>query len=198
MKAYFSINSKIYANDEIKITLILSKMGTRKEIPFSEIWYDKMANISIKAEDKTLTHFIDDYEKNFCPFDIREKAHRNISRLYQKPGKDKDGIPNDSFQNYIHEFQNLATKAKFEDKLTACTHFSTGLDWQISTIILSMATLPDTLKSGWTKPKISIATSSELMISEVEIAPTLSVPIRILHHSELLVIQTPWKLTSSS
>lgn len=97
---------------------------------------------------------MDDYEKNFCPFNIREKAHKDISRLYQKPGRDKDGTSNDGFQDYINEFQNLATKAKFKDKLTACSHFSAGLDQQISTMILSMATPPDTLDEWLDKAKL--------------------------------------------
>ena len=74
MKAYFLINSKVYVNNEIKIALILSKMGTGKDVPFSETWYDRMANLNVKVEDKTLTQFIDNYEKNFCSFDIREKG----------------------------------------------------------------------------------------------------------------------------
>ena len=97
MNAYFSINSSIYKNDEIKIALILSKMGTGKGVTFSTTWYDKMTSTNVKPEDKTLTQFMDNYEKNFCPFDIKEKAHRDISRQYQKPGKDEDSTPNDSF-----------------------------------------------------------------------------------------------------
>ena len=81
MNTYFSINPKIYVSNEIKIAFILSKMGTGKGVFFSETWYDKMTNPNIKVEDKTLAWFMDDYEKNFCSFDIREKAHRDISRL---------------------------------------------------------------------------------------------------------------------
>ena len=150
VKAYFSINPQIYHNDKIKIATILNKMSLGKGIPFSEIWYDKMENAAIKLADKDLTHFIDDFEKKFCPFDIREKACWDISKLYQKSRKDKDGTPNDGFHNYITAFQNLATKAKFEDKLTASIHFSAGLDWQISTMILFMATLPNNIE-GWIK-----------------------------------------------
>ena len=118
MNAYFSINPAIYKNDEIKIVLILSKMGMGKGVAFSETWYDKMANATVKTEEKTLAKFLDDYNKNFCPFDVKERACRNISRLYQKPRKDEDGTPNDSFQDYINEFQNLATKAKFKDNIS--------------------------------------------------------------------------------
>ena len=74
MNAYFSINPAIYKNDEIKITLILSKMGTGKGVTFSETWYDKMANATVKTKEKTLAKFMDDYDKNFCPFDVKERA----------------------------------------------------------------------------------------------------------------------------
>ena len=154
MNAYFSINPTVYKNNKIKIALIFSKMGTEKEVTFSKTWYNKMANTTIKPEETTLVKFMDDYNKNFCPFNIKERAHRDISRLYQKPGKDKDGTPNNGFQDYISEFQNLVTKAKFKDKLTACTLFSAGLDQQISTMILSMATLPDTLEEWLDKAKV--------------------------------------------
>ena len=112
-----------------------------------------MANPNIKEDDKTLNVFINDYTKNFCPFDIREKAQRDISKLYQKLEKDEDGTPNNGFQNYINKFQNIATKAKFEDNLMACTQFSAGLDQQISTIILSMTTPPDILEEWLDKAK---------------------------------------------
>ena len=128
-------------------------MGMGKGVAFSETWYDKMVNATIKPDKKTLAKFMDNYDKNFCPFNIKKRAHQNISKLYQKPGKDEDGTPNDSFQDYINEFQNLATKAKFKDKLMACTLFSASLDQQISTMILSMAALPDTLEEWLDKAK---------------------------------------------
>ena len=154
MKAYFSINPEIYSLDEIKIGLIFSKMGTGKGVPFLEKWYDKMANIGIKAKEKTLKKFMMDYDQNFNPFDTKVKAHRDISRLFHKPGKDEDGTPNDGFQDYINEFENLTTKVQFEDKLTAITHFSTGLDKQVSTMILFMTSLLDTLEEWIEKAKL--------------------------------------------
>ena len=154
MKAYFSINPGIYFLDEIKITLILSKMGTGKGVAFLEKWYDKMANACIKAEEKTFEKFVVDYDQNFNPFDTKVKVHCNISKLFQKPGKDKDRTPNDGFQEYINEFKNLATKAQFENKFMAITHFFTGLDRQISTMILSMTFLPDILEEWIEKAKI--------------------------------------------
>lgn len=128
MNAYFSINPAVYKNNKIKIALILSKMGTGKGVTFSETWYDKMANVTVKPDEKTLAKLMDEYEKNFCPFNIKERPHQDISKLYQKPGKGRDGTSNDGFQDYINKFQNLATKAKFKDKLTVCTLFFAGLD----------------------------------------------------------------------
>ena len=112
MNAYFSINLGIYSSDKIKIALILSKMGTGEGVSFSEKWYNKMANTCIKAEEKTLEKFMADYNQNFNPFNTKMKACRDISRLFQKPGKDEDGTPNDVFQDYINEFKNLATKVQ--------------------------------------------------------------------------------------
>ena len=78
MKAYFSINPGIYSSDEIKIALILSKMGTGKGVSFSEKWYDKMANMGVKAEEKTFEKFTADYNQNFNPFDTKVKARCDI------------------------------------------------------------------------------------------------------------------------
>ena len=153
MDAYFQINPGIYSLDELKLALILSKMGTGKGIAFSEKWYDKLRNMVVKPEDKTLAKFVEDYNENFNPLDAKVRARHDLSKLIQKPGKDEDGTPNDGFQDFINEFENLATKAQFEDKLTAVTQFSTGLDRQISTMILSMQNPPDTLEEWITKAK---------------------------------------------
>ena len=135
MNTYFSINPRIYHSDELKIALILSKMDTGKGVAFSEKWYNKMSNTSIKPEEKTLAEFTKDYDQNFNPFDTKLRARRDLSKLIQRPGRDEDGTPNDGFQEYINKFENLATKAQFEDKLTAVTQFSVGLDRQLCTMI---------------------------------------------------------------
>ena len=153
MVAYFLINPSIYSSDELKLALILSKMGTGKGIAFSEKWYDRLKNTTLKPEDKTLEVFVKDYNENFNPLDAKVRARRDLSKLVQKPGKDKDGTPNDGFQDFVNEFENLATKAQFEDKLTAVTQFSTGLDRQISTMILSMQNPPDNLEQWIAKAK---------------------------------------------
>ena len=123
-------------------------MGTGKGIAFSEKWYDKLKSTTLKPEDKTLTKFIEDYNENFNPLDAKVRVRRDLAKLIQRPGKDEDGTPNDGFQEYVNDFENLATKAQFEDKLTAVTQFSMGLDRQISTMILSMQDPPDSLE-GW-------------------------------------------------
>ena len=71
MDAYFLINPTTYSSDELKLALILSKMDVGKGIAFSEKWYDKLQNSSIKAEDKTLAKFVDDYNENFNPLDAK-------------------------------------------------------------------------------------------------------------------------------
>ena len=71
MDTYFLINPGIYNSDELKIALILSKMGTGKGIPFSKKWYDRMKSTMLKPEDKTLAKFIEDYNKNFNPLNTK-------------------------------------------------------------------------------------------------------------------------------
>ena len=154
MDAYFLINPTIYSSNKLKLALILSKMDTGKGIAFSEKWYDKLKNTLLKPEDKTLTKFVEDYNENFNPLDAKVWARHDLSKLVQKPGKDEDGTPNDGFQDFVNEFENLATKAQFEDKLTAVTQFSTRLDQQISTMILSMQSPPDTLEEWIAKAKV--------------------------------------------
>ena len=129
-------------------------MGTGKGVSFSEKWYDKMANTTVKPKEKMFEKIVTDHDQNFNPFNTKVKACHDISRLFQRLGKDEDGTPNDGFQEYINEFENLATKAQFEDKLMAVTHFSTGLDKQISTMILSMTSPPDTLEEWIKKAKL--------------------------------------------
>ena len=148
MDAYFLINPGVYSSDELKLTLILSKMGTGKGIAFSEKWYDKLKSTTLKPKDKTLAKFVKDYNENFNPLDAKVRVRQDLAKLIQRPGKDEDGTPNDGFQEYVNNFENLATKAQFKDKLTAVTQFSMGLDRQISTMILSMQDPPNSLK-GW-------------------------------------------------
>ena len=154
MDAYFLINPSIYSSDELKLALILSKMGTGKGIAFSEKWYDKLKSTTLKPEDKTLMKFVEDYNENFNPLDTKVRVRQDLASLIQRPGKDEDRTPNDGFQEYVNNFENLATKAQFEDKLTAVTQFSMGLDRQISTMILSMQNPPDSLEGWITKAKI--------------------------------------------
>ena len=129
-------------------------MDIGKGVSFSEKWYDRMANTGIKPEEKTLVEFTKDYNQNFNPFDTKLKAQQDLSKLVQKSGKDKDGTPNDGFQEYVNKFENLATKAQFEDKLMAVTQFSAGLDRQLSTMILSMASPPDDLPAWIEKAQL--------------------------------------------
>ena len=165
MNAYFSINPKIYHSNELKIALILSKMDVGKGVAFSEKWYNKMANTSVKPEEKTLEEFTKDYDQNFNPFNTKLKARQDLSKLVQRPGKDEDRTPNDGFQEYINKFENLATKAQFLDKLTAITQFSAGLDWQLFTMILSMVSPPDDLP-GWIE-KVQLFHGQKLHIDEL-------------------------------
>ena len=88
-------------------------MDLGKGVAFSEKWYNKMSNTSIKPEEQTHVEFTKDYDQNFNPFDTKLRARHDLSKLIQRPGKDEDGTPNDRFQEYINKFENLATKAQF-------------------------------------------------------------------------------------
>ena len=185
MYAYFSINPNVYHSDELKIALILSKMNTGKGVAFSEKWYDKLANTSIKPEEKTLAEFTKDYDQNFNPFNTKLRARHDLSKLVQRLGRDEDGTPNDGFQEYINKFENLATKARFQDKLTVVTQFSVGLDRQISTMILSMASPPDDLP-GWIE-KVQLFHSQKLHIDKLR---------RNMHYPGFGIQNTPAPRTS--
>ena len=180
MNAYFSINPKVYHSDELKIALILSKMDVGKGVAFSKKWYDRMANTSIKPKEKTLAEFTKDYNQNFNPFNTKLKARWDLSKLVQKLGKDEDGTPNDGFQEYINKFENLSTKAQVEDKFTAVTQFSAGLNQQLSTMILSMASPPDDLP-GWIK-KVQLFHAQKLCIDELR---------RSMHYPGFRIQNTP-------
>ena len=58
-------------------------MDTGKGVAFSEKWYDRMSNTSIKPEEKTLMEFTKDYDQNFNPFDTKLElgvTYRNSSK----------------------------------------------------------------------------------------------------------------------
>ena len=64
-----------------------------------------------------------------------------------------DGTFNDGFQKFITNFQNLAAKAGISDETTLIDHFSLGIDQQITTMILSMSSIPTTLHEWIEKAK---------------------------------------------
>ncbi|KAF8547374.1 hypothetical protein OG21DRAFT_1375787, partial [Imleria badia] len=61
---------------------------------------------------------------------------------------------NDGFQNYITNFHNLVTRAGTTDPITLINQFSIGLDPQIITMILSMATIPTTIDTWINQSKV--------------------------------------------
>jgi hypothetical protein len=73
-----------------------------------------------------------------------------LSTLVQKSFKHLDGIYDDGFQKYITNFQNLTSKAQITNERILCDYFSVGLDNQLTTMILSMSSLPTTL-TKWIK-----------------------------------------------
>ena len=100
MDAYFLINPGIYTSDELKLALILSKMGTGKGIAFSEKWYDKLKSTTLKPEDKTLEKFVEDYNGNFNPLDAKVALKTSLQRhslrinSWQSPSSPWDSTDN--------------------------------------------------------------------------------------------------------
>ena len=152
MRAYFTINSKLYSTNEIKVMTTLNKMSKDRGIDFSEMWYDRMSNATIDAKEKTFDKFAKNFEITY-PFDIKATAHSNLAKLAQKTFWEEDGTFNDGFQKFITNFQNLAAKAGISDETTLIDHFSLGINQQIATMILSMSTIPTTLNEWIEKAK---------------------------------------------
>ena len=84
IRAYFTINSKLYSTDEIKIMTTLNKMSKGRGIDFSEMWYDRMSNTTIDAKEKTFNKFTENFETTFYPFNIKATTCSNLTKLAQK------------------------------------------------------------------------------------------------------------------
>ena len=153
MRAYFTINSKLYSTNEIKVMTTLNKMSKGRGIDFFEMWYDRMSNATIDVKEKTFDKFTKNFETTFYSFNIKATAHSNLAKLAQKTFQEEDGTFNNSFQKFITDFQNLAAKAGISDETTLIDHFSLRIDQQIATVILSMFTIPTTLHEWIKKAK---------------------------------------------
>ena len=116
MKAYFSINFKLYSTNEIKIMTILNKMNKGQGINFSKMWYNKMSNATINTKEKFFDKFAQNFETIFYPFDIKATAHTNLTKLIQKTFWEENGTFNNGFQKFITNFQNLTAKAGISDE----------------------------------------------------------------------------------
>ena len=148
MKAYFVLNATLYSSDAAKIMTTLNKMSRGRGAPYAETWYDKMADSTIPNTEKTFDTFTKDFESTFYPFDTKITAHNQLCALRQRSFKEKDGSTNDGFQQYITDFQNLSMKAGTKDEFNLISQFSLGLDQKLSEMILSMSSVPTTIK-GW-------------------------------------------------
>ena len=154
MKAYFSLNSTLHSSDAAKIMTTLNKMSGGRGAPYTETWYDKMADTSIANSEKTFKKFTQDFETTFNPFDTKVTAHNKLLSLRQMPFKEKNGATNDGFQQYITDFQNLSMKAGIKEEFSLISQFSLGLDQKIANMILSMSTVPTTIKRWIDQSKI--------------------------------------------
>ena len=148
MKAYFTLNATLYSSDAAKIMTTLNKMSSGRGAPYAKTWYDKMADTSITNSEKTFDKFTLDFKSTFYPFDAKVTTYNELLSLRQKSFKEKNGNINDSFQQYITNFQNLSMKAGMKEEFPLISQFSLGLDQKIADMILSMFSIPTTIK-GW-------------------------------------------------
>ena len=148
MKAYFVLNATLYSSDATKVMTTLNKMSGGRGAPYTETWYDKMADSTIPNSEKTFNKFTMDFESTFYPFDTKITAHNQLRALRQWSFKEKDSSTNDGFQQYITDFQNLSMKAGTKDKFNLISQFSLGLDQKLSEMILSMSSVSTTIQ-GW-------------------------------------------------
>ena len=146
MKAYFALNSTLYSSNEDKVTTTLNKMSEGRGANFAEMWYDKLADPSIPAADKTFNKFAENFETTFYPFDTRATTCLELSKLVQKSTRTSDGITDDGFQKYITDFLNITSKAGITNDITLIDQFSLGLDQCLTIMILSMTPIPTTIK----------------------------------------------------
>ena len=146
MKVYFALNSTLYFSNEDKVTTTLNKMSAGQGANFAEMWYDKLADPSIPAADKTFDKFAKNFETTFYPFDIRATACLELSKLVQKFIKTSNGTTDDGFQKYITNFLNITSKAGITSDITLIDQFSLGLDQHLTIMILSMTPIPMTIK----------------------------------------------------
>ena len=148
MKTYFTLNSTLYNSDAAKIMTTLNKMSSRGGAPYIEIWYNKMADISITNSEKTFNKFIQNFESTFYPFYTKATSYTELSKLIQRSFKKDDETVDDGFQCYITDFQNLPLKTGIKDELYLINQFSLRVDQKIASMILSMTNVPTT-NSGW-------------------------------------------------
>ena len=120
---------------------------------FAKMWYDKMANTTNPADQKTFKKFSNNFETTFYPFDTKATIHLDLSKLIQKTICLPNGTIDDSFQKYITDFQNLVSKAAITDDITLIDQFFLGIDQGITTIILSMTPVPTTINDWIEKAK---------------------------------------------
>ena len=146
MKAYFILNSTLYSSNAAKIMTTLNKMSSRRGAPYAKTWYNRVADTSIANSKKTFNKFTQDFETTFYLFDTKVTAHNELLSLRQTPFKEKNGSINDGFQQYITDFQNLSMKARVKEEFSLISQFSLGLDLKITNMILSMSTVPITVK----------------------------------------------------
>ena len=112
-----------------------------------------MADISIPNNQKTFKKFAENFKTTFYPFNTKATAHLDLSKLIQKTIRCPDGTTDDGFQQYITDFQNLASKAGITDDINLINQFFLEVDQRLAIMILSMSTIPITINKWIEKAK---------------------------------------------
>ena len=181
MKAYFTLNSTLYSSDAAKIMTTLNKMSNGRGAPYAETWYDNMVDTSIANSKKTFDKFSLDFESTFYPFDTQVTTHNKLLSLRQTSFKEKNGDTNNGFQQYITNFQNLSMKSGMEE-FSLISQFSLRLDQKITDMILSMSSVPTTVKGWIDQSKIFYTQKMHILaLQQGQIAPQTHLPSRPHH-----------------
>lgn len=117
------------------------------------MWYNKMSDTFANPVNLTFNKFTENFESIFFPFDTKVTACHKLFKLSQKSFYCLDEVIDEDFQKYIADFQNLFFHTGITDDITLIDQFIFGLDQQFATMILSMTTIPTTVKEWIEKAK---------------------------------------------
>ncbi|KIK80773.1 hypothetical protein PAXRUDRAFT_15600 [Paxillus rubicundulus Ve08.2h10] len=127
------LNKEVYTNDKKKIIAALSFMNKGTAASWAEAYYETTA-ISGWGTWET---FSDKFKKTFIVTNAKGNALVKLTTLNQRQSG--------SLEKYNSEFHLNKSRSGVTDKGALISWYSTGLDTHLSSRILNMDTIPDTL-----------------------------------------------------